>query len=85
MRKRLIVFMAVLATLAFGLAPAQAAHELQLRLRLPLDSAQFVYSQFSFPTAMAVNAQGQLFVADPDKNCIQKFDSNGRLSHRLGQ
>jgi hypothetical protein len=58
MGKRLLVLTAVLAISAFGLAPAAAARELHLRLRLPQNTAQFSYCQFNWPGVVALDAQG---------------------------
>ena len=64
---------------------AEAARELHLRLRLPLNTTQFIYAQFYRPWDMAVNAQGQVYVADSGNNRIQKFDADRHPSRHLGQ
>jgi DNA-binding beta-propeller fold protein YncE len=40
--------------------------------------------QFSRPDGVAVDAQGNVYVADNENNRIQKFDSNGRFLRAWG-
>jgi DNA-binding beta-propeller fold protein YncE len=51
---------------------------LNLRLRLPLNTAQFVYGQFN-SSGVTINGQGQVYVADNGNHRIQKFDAAGNL------
>jgi NHL repeat len=69
---RKAVFCAILFTLGICLAgalPAAAAGNLNLRLQLPQNTAQYIYYTMT-PYGVAVDGQGNVYVADTANNRI---------------
>jgi DNA-binding beta-propeller fold protein YncE len=42
-------------------------------------SKGFSHGQFSQPADVAIDSKGNIFVADTNNHCIQKFDNNGNF------
>lgn len=76
----IIGFICLYAT-ASAAAPAA---ELYLKKLLPEDTAQFTYACLDSPYSIAMDGEGNIYVADSGHHRIQKFTAEGRYLTQWG-
>ena len=83
MRKPLVVFAFVAYSLVFrSIIPVFSEETYQFSLKWGAQGAGD--GQFSFPTGVAVDTSGHVYVADTGNYRIQKFDSKGKFITKWG-
>ncbi len=77
MARCLVVLALALLLPIFAAVPVVRADQLRQRWMLPQNTPQFIHTFFNDLSAVAVDGQGNVYVADSNNYRIQKFDSSG--------